>query len=254
MTHPSTPCLQGVESHSWIQMSLFNRFFTFLVVNNFLAVTLAGALMDQIDAFIASPTSIVELLGNAVPKAATFFTTYVMVMSLVGFPAKLINPGGLVVGTAMKRTLATSDAQKDRVEVPVYEKYGVTYSLHIFVVLIGYSYVRLPCFSFIPRPRHARSDPRLPSWRYHHERTKFLIGVCLYSICLVGRLPSRLSSAPLRPSTLRWATSPSSTRRSTASFQRTKAAESFGLFCSRRSGCDVSLTLFYPHVTLALHI
>ena len=130
---------EGIEAHSWMQLSLFNRFFIFSVVNNFLAVTLGGALMDQLDAFIESPTSIVELLGASVPKAATFFTNYIMIMSFVGFPAELLNPVGLLLGTTLKKTVATTEAQKDRAEGPSDGgEYGVTYSLHIFVVLVAF--------------------------------------------------------------------------------------------------------------------
>ena len=129
---------EGIEANSWMQLSLFDRFFTFIVVNNFLAVTLGGALMDQLDAFIESPTSIVELLGASVPKAAIFFTNYIMIMSFVGFPTMLLNPVGLLLGTMLKNTVATTKAQKDRAEAPNDEEYGVTYSLHIFVVLVAF--------------------------------------------------------------------------------------------------------------------
>lgn len=132
--------IQGIEAYSWMQISVFRKFFVFIVINNFLAVTIAGAMFDQLDGLINDPGSIVELLGNSVPKSATFFTTFTMLAAFTGIPIKLIDPGTLIVGSLMKKTLCKTEAQKERAEKPKFTKYGVDYSRHLLIFIIGFCY------------------------------------------------------------------------------------------------------------------
>eukprot|EP00041_Stephanoeca_diplocostata_P034560 m.1184672 g.1184672 ORF g.1184672 m.1184672 type:complete len:805 (+) comp24542_c0_seq2:135-2549(+) len=132
--------IEGIEADSWMQVSVFKRFSIFIFINNFLVITLAGAVFDQIDVLINDPTSVIELLGNSIPKAATFFTSFIMILGFVGIPLQLLNPGHLIVGTLMKKTLAKTEAQQDRVEAPKFINYGVDYGKHMLVVVLGFCY------------------------------------------------------------------------------------------------------------------
>eukprot|EP00039_Didymoeca_costata_P024618 m.10853 g.10853 ORF g.10853 m.10853 type:complete len:821 (+) comp4343_c0_seq1:176-2638(+) len=132
--------VEGLEADSWMQVSIFKRFFIFIIVNNFLAITLAGAVFDQLDVLIEDPTSVVELLGTAVPKTATFFATFIILVGFVQIPLQLLNIAPLAIGTIMKKTLAKTPAQQDRVEAPGSILYGKDYGRHMLVMLVGFCY------------------------------------------------------------------------------------------------------------------
>ena len=64
-------------SKSHIQRAASGKYFYFMVFNVFLGVTLSGTLFQLLQQVIKSPTTIVNLLGSALPQQSTFFISFI---------------------------------------------------------------------------------------------------------------------------------------------------------------------------------
>jgi calcium permeable stress-gated cation channel len=69
-----------VVAESWISHGAFKKLFIFQVVNVFFVALVAGSVFGSINE-ISSLSSAINLLGSAIPRTGTFFTTYVMIQS-----------------------------------------------------------------------------------------------------------------------------------------------------------------------------
>ena len=66
---------EGLLSFSEVQMKAFSRYFLFQVLNVFLVTSISGSLFDTIAIIIENPETTFEMLGNALPRMSSFFTT-----------------------------------------------------------------------------------------------------------------------------------------------------------------------------------
>ena len=74
---------EGVPLRTEIELSLMTRYFGFIVIHGFLIVTLASGLVAAIPQIAQNPASAVTLLAENLPKASTFFLTYIVRLDLV---------------------------------------------------------------------------------------------------------------------------------------------------------------------------
>ncbi|KAI1788641.1 hypothetical protein LXA43DRAFT_1024412 [Ganoderma leucocontextum] len=89
--------LEGMPQRTMIELSLMTRFFIFLVVNSFLVVTLSSGIIAALPELVNDPSSIPTLLAQNLPKASTFFLTYIVLQGLTGTAAGFLQIVPLVL-------------------------------------------------------------------------------------------------------------------------------------------------------------
>lgn len=88
---------QGIPLHSRVELSLMSRYFLFLVIHGFLIVTLSSGLVAAIPALANNPGSAVTILAQELPKASTFFLTYIVTTTLSGAAGALLQIVGVIL-------------------------------------------------------------------------------------------------------------------------------------------------------------
>ncbi|KAI0792351.1 DUF221-domain-containing protein [Abortiporus biennis] len=78
---------EGTPQRTGVELSLMTRFFIFQVIHSFLIVTLASGIIAALPQLLNNPGSIPTLLAQNLPKASTFFLTYVILQGLSGTAA-----------------------------------------------------------------------------------------------------------------------------------------------------------------------
>jgi len=129
---------EGIIATSWVEMRVLKAFTVFSILDIFLATTIAGSLLSVLQSGLQSPFMLVNLLGQSLPGFSTFFAVYVL-LKTAGLPQGMCNLFGLVIGL-VRKWLAKTPREKQYVEDPGPIKYGVAYSSHLLVLIIGLSY------------------------------------------------------------------------------------------------------------------
>ncbi|KAJ3833350.1 DUF221 family protein [Lentinula raphanica] len=75
---------EGVPRHSLISVSLYRRYFLFLLIHGFLIVTLSSGLTKALEEIIDNPTHTVQSLATQLPGASVFFLSYMVTQGLAG--------------------------------------------------------------------------------------------------------------------------------------------------------------------------
>ncbi|KAE9399448.1 DUF221-domain-containing protein [Gymnopus androsaceus JB14] len=75
---------EGLPRYSLISVSLYRRFFLFLLIHGFLIVTLSAGMTKVIGEIIDNPTHTVQDLAQHLPSASVFFLTYLVTQGLAG--------------------------------------------------------------------------------------------------------------------------------------------------------------------------
>mmetsp|Transcript_28583 Transcript_28583/g.37431 ORF Transcript_28583/g.37431 Transcript_28583/m.37431 type:complete len:872 (-) Transcript_28583:241-2856(-) len=76
--------LEGHITESGINNQMLGRYYTFLLVNVLLVVSIAGSVLASIEKVVDTPTLFFEKLGLGLPKVAGFFTDYVIIKCFTG--------------------------------------------------------------------------------------------------------------------------------------------------------------------------
>eukprot|EP00051_Salpingoeca_urceolata_P034709 m.26301 g.26301 ORF g.26301 m.26301 type:complete len:709 (-) comp8172_c0_seq1:47-2173(-) len=127
---------EGIPSIGLINLSMMNKLYVFYLVNVFFVSLLAGAAFDQMKAIIDSPTSIVNLLGEAVPRTGVFFTTYVMLLAFSSFSMSLLRVGPLIVSWLKLKYLAKTTKEQDDAWNPGPFNFGTALPVQLLVALL----------------------------------------------------------------------------------------------------------------------
>ncbi|KAG8889514.1 hypothetical protein FRB98_003988 [Tulasnella sp. 332] len=88
---------ENIPLYSLISLSVYKRYFIFLIVHGFLIVTISSSLSIVIPDIVESPSSAVSILSTQLPDASTFFLTYTITTGLSGAASALLQLGGLVM-------------------------------------------------------------------------------------------------------------------------------------------------------------
>ncbi|KAF5364658.1 hypothetical protein D9758_005530 [Tetrapyrgos nigripes] len=80
----------NIPRHSLISISVYRRFFIFLLIHGFLIVTITSGLTEAIEDIINNPTSTLQSLANRLPGASVFFLSYMVTQGMSGAGMALI--------------------------------------------------------------------------------------------------------------------------------------------------------------------
>eukprot|EP00054_Salpingoeca_dolichothecata_P014176 m.79523 g.79523 ORF g.79523 m.79523 type:complete len:798 (+) comp20860_c0_seq3:205-2598(+) len=128
---------QGIPFISAIHISALQKLFLFQVVNVFFVSIIAGSLFEDTSAITDDP---VGLLGNSIPKTGIFFTNYVMIQSMIGFPIQMLQLGTLIVSWIKHKFLCKTKREFDLALAPKPFQYFKLAPRHLLVFLIGLTY------------------------------------------------------------------------------------------------------------------
>ncbi|KAF7334111.1 DUF221-domain-containing protein [Mycena venus] len=78
-----------IPKHSLVSISVYRRFFLFLLVHGFLIVMISSSLTELIQDIIDQPTQTVQKIAQMLPSASVFFLTYMLTQGLAGAGAAM---------------------------------------------------------------------------------------------------------------------------------------------------------------------
>jgi len=87
---------EGLRSFSEVQLSAFSRYFLFQVINVFVVTAIAGSVFDTIAIIVENPEAAFEMLGNALPRMSSFFTTLVVMKTFLGLGVELVRTMSII--------------------------------------------------------------------------------------------------------------------------------------------------------------
>ncbi|KAE8189673.1 hypothetical protein CF336_g5630 [Tilletia laevis] len=93
--------LSGIPTKTGIELSLMTRFFLFQIIQNFLFLTIVSGSASNITGFVQSlaenPTAFPGMIADAIPKAATFFLSFIALQGLTGAASGFVRIVPLVI-------------------------------------------------------------------------------------------------------------------------------------------------------------
>ncbi|KAJ3111868.1 hypothetical protein HDU96_005264 [Phlyctochytrium bullatum] len=136
--------IQGLEALSWIEMSTFSKYY-FYIIYNILLYVVGRAFWDIIDKPDLNLNTIIQKLGNTMPKSSPSMMSYVILQALAVAPAQLVLAGPLILTWLMRLAWWSRTSPRD-VSDAYYPSlltslnYGVSYTIPTAVWVIGVTY------------------------------------------------------------------------------------------------------------------
>ncbi|KAI8906749.1 hypothetical protein EDD86DRAFT_192935 [Gorgonomyces haynaldii] len=133
---------QGLETISWIETSLLSKYFFYQLWNVLFVTVFARTLIYDI---LQNPASIIETLGQMLPKSSTTITNYVILQGTAILPAQLLLAGPLIL-TWMSRFISFTKSTPREVSDAYYPSiltcinYGIVYPVPLLMFVIGLTY------------------------------------------------------------------------------------------------------------------
>ncbi|KAF9495804.1 DUF221-domain-containing protein [Pleurotus eryngii] len=104
-----------IPRYSLMSVSVYKRFFLFLVIDGFLIVTITSGITEAIEDILEQPTQTVSKLAQELPGASVFFLTYMITQGLAGAGGALIQLIPLILHYIQKWFLGRTPRQAYRV-------------------------------------------------------------------------------------------------------------------------------------------
>ncbi|KAL0039508.1 hypothetical protein WJX77_000232 [Trebouxia sp. C0004] len=128
--------VQGVTSLSQVDFGVLRKYFIFQVLTVFFGSFIAGSLLNQLNAIIHDPTTLVDILGEAAPQVAVFFMTYLLLMALSSKPIGFLRLVGLL-GYYIKSGFASTARARARLWQNQQMSFGSDIPDHTMSILLG---------------------------------------------------------------------------------------------------------------------
>lgn len=197
---------ERIGSKGGFESKVRTQFFVFLVFSNFVFVVLAGVFLDRLQSIINNFTfaTVVGILGNAVPKQASFLMTYVLINAFMGSPLNMLNPGRLVVRPLLTKVFPATkrvihQAEAFGVEFQFFKFYAtnqviafitIIYSniapliLFVATIYFGLSYITAKCTLMYSSRQYFETGGSMQSGAWY----SVLVALYVHQLSLVGVL------------------------------------------------------------------
>ncbi|KAF9528530.1 DUF221 family protein [Crepidotus variabilis] len=130
-----------IPRYSLISISVYKRFFLFLLIHGFLITTVSSGITATIEDIVKNPTDAVQKLASSLPQSSIFFLTYMVTQGLAGAGSALVQLGPLLLHYIRKWFLGRTPRQA----------YGVTFrmpSCDFGTTLPRFSLLASICFAY----------------------------------------------------------------------------------------------------------
>ncbi|KAK5163480.1 uncharacterized protein LTR77_010662 [Saxophila tyrrhenica] len=87
---------QGVATGNGQELGVQQWYFAFLFIQVFLVVSITGGLTNLVSALANNPNSILNTLGNSLPRASNYFFSYLTIQALSNSASALLQVGALL--------------------------------------------------------------------------------------------------------------------------------------------------------------
>jgi hypothetical protein len=134
---------QGIQSHSEIAHSLYNKYFTFILFNVVLVFTIVGTWAQAVNKVYHNIGELALLLAQSLPRVAPFFVNYTILRGIGLFPMQLLQLAD-IVNLAIQKMFSRTPRDYAEARAPPQLPYGVVYSnaTLAFVVILIYSCIK----------------------------------------------------------------------------------------------------------------
>ena len=134
---------QGIQSHSEIARSLYNKYFTFILFNIVLVFTIVGTWAQAVNKVYHNVGELALLLAQSLPRVAPFFVNYTILRGIGLFPMQLLQLAD-IVNLAIQKMFSRTPRDYAEARAPPELPYGVVYSnaTLAFVVILIYSCIK----------------------------------------------------------------------------------------------------------------
>ncbi|KAF9967691.1 hypothetical protein BGZ70_008592 [Mortierella alpina] len=134
---------QGMQSHSEIEQSLYNKYFTFILFNVVLVFTIVGTWAQAFDKVYHNLGELTLILAASLPRVAPFFVNYTILRGVGMFPLQLLQIAD-VFGQVFQGFVSRTPRDYAEARAPPELPYGVVYSnaTLVFVVVLIYSCIK----------------------------------------------------------------------------------------------------------------
>ncbi|KAG0098662.1 hypothetical protein BGZ93_010799 [Podila epicladia] len=134
---------QGIQAHSEVARSIYNKYFTFILFNVFLVFTVVGTWAQSVNKVYHNIGELALILAQSLPRVAPFFVNYIILKGIGLLPLQLLQIGEVIEQTA-KGFLSKTPRDYAESRAPPELKYGVVYSnaTLMFVIVLIYSCIQ----------------------------------------------------------------------------------------------------------------
>ncbi|KAF9135176.1 hypothetical protein BGX30_011642 [Mortierella sp. GBA39] len=134
---------QGIQSHSEISRSLYNKYFMFILFNVVLVFTIVGTWAQAVNKVYHNVGELALLLAQSLPRVAPFFINYTILRGIGLFPMQLLQLAD-IVNLAIQKMFSRTPRDYAESRAPPELPYGVVYSnaTLAFVVILIYSCIK----------------------------------------------------------------------------------------------------------------
>lgn len=134
---------QGIQAHSEVARSIYNKYFTFILFNVVLVFTIVGTWAQSVNKVYHNIGELALILAQSLPRVAPFFVNYVILKGIGLLPLQLLQIGEVIEQTA-KGFLSKTPRDYAESRAPPELKYGVVYSnaTLMFVIVLIYSCIQ----------------------------------------------------------------------------------------------------------------
>ncbi|KAJ7045820.1 DUF221 family protein [Mycena alexandri] len=130
-----------IPRYSLISLSVYRRYFLFLLVHGFLIVTLSSSITTLVRNIIDNPTKTVQTLAAELPSASVFFLTYMVTQGLAGAGGALAQLFPIVLHYIRKWFLGRTPRQAFGVTFKMpSEDFGLILPRLSLLAVIGFAY------------------------------------------------------------------------------------------------------------------
>ncbi|KAI1316467.1 hypothetical protein EDD11_009957 [Mortierella claussenii] len=134
---------QGIQSHSGVARSMYNKYFTFILFNVVLVFTVVGTWAQSVNKVYHNLGELTLLLAVSLPRVAPFFVNYLILKGIGLFPLQLLQIGD-VIEQVFRGTISKTPRDYAEARAPPELKHGVVYAngTLAFVIVLIYSCIK----------------------------------------------------------------------------------------------------------------
>ncbi|GJJ76715.1 calcium permeable stress-gated cation channel [Entomortierella parvispora] len=134
---------QGIQSHSEIAQSLFNKYFVFILFNVVLVFTIVGTWAQAVNKVYHNLGELTLLLAVSLPRVAPFFVNYTILRGIGLFPLQLLQIAD-VFRLVFQGFFSKTPRDYAEARAPPELPYGIVYSnaTLAFVIILIYSCIK----------------------------------------------------------------------------------------------------------------